>query len=156
MPARYAAFLAIPCRRSPTGVSVLGDAQDGDATRTFLQPFRKLFGGPGCVAGTELDIQFDEFHRREKLRRIFTESSLRGPPGLEQPPYLRDSSQAEKVAVDRARRVVAARFIESRAAGPPGAAALGRDRHVHGAAAPRPAGHRLPREPQQRLAQHAS
>jgi hypothetical protein len=99
MPARYAAFLAIPCRRSPTGVSVLGDAQDGDATRTFLQPFRKLFAGPGCVADTEISIRFDEFHRREKLRRIFTESSLPRPTGLEQPPYLRDSTQAEKIAV---------------------------------------------------------
>ncbi|MBV8398644.1 MAG: hypothetical protein JOZ17_07880 [Acetobacteraceae bacterium] len=98
-PARYAAFLAIPCRRSPTRVSVLGDAQDGDDKRTFLLPVRKLFEGPGCVNGTELDILFDEFHRREKLRRIFTESNLPRPPGLDQPPYLRDSTQVEKIAI---------------------------------------------------------
>jgi hypothetical protein len=102
MPARYAVFLAIPSRRSPSGVSVLGDPQDGDAKRTFWRPLRKLFAGPGCVAGTELSILFDEFHRREKLRRIFTEGNIDQPPGLDQPPYLRDSTQAEKIVATEA------------------------------------------------------
>lgn len=99
MPARYAAFLAVPCRRSPTGVSVLDDPQDGDRDRTFYKPICKLFAGPGCIAGTELAIRFDEFHRREKLRRMFTESSLDNPPNLDGPPYLRDSTQPEKIVV---------------------------------------------------------
>ena len=99
MPARFAAFLALWRRRTPAGVSVLGDAQEGDDTRQFLLPFRKLFADPGCIQGAELTVTFAEYHRREKLRRIFTETDLPKPPGLDAPPYLRDStSQAESIA----------------------------------------------------------
>jgi hypothetical protein len=97
MPARYAAFLAVPRKRSPNGISVLGDPDLFDNRRTFFLPVRKLFDGTDCIVGTELKIEFDEFHRREKLRRIFTESDLAKPPGLDLPPYLRDSTQAEPI-----------------------------------------------------------
>jgi hypothetical protein len=99
MPARYAAFLAVPRRRSPSGISVLGHPQDDDEDRVFLLPLRKLFADPGCIAGAELSVSFAEFHRREKLRRIFTESDLAKPNGLDGPPYLRDSTQPEKIVV---------------------------------------------------------
>jgi hypothetical protein len=99
MPARYGAFLAMPRRRSPTEASVLGDPQDDDASRNFLVPIYKLFDGPGCIAGMNITLQFAEFHRREKLRRIFTESNIEKPPGLDGPPYLRDSTQPEKIVM---------------------------------------------------------
>ncbi|HEY4166038.1 MAG TPA: hypothetical protein VGM96_04655 [Reyranella sp.] len=92
MPARFAAFLAVPRQRSPDGISVLDGLQDGDEERIFLLPIRKLFDGPGCIAGHDLGVSFTEFHRREKLRRIFTESDLEKPPGLDKPPFLRDST----------------------------------------------------------------
>jgi hypothetical protein len=85
--------------RSITGVSVLGDEQDGDRERTFLLPIRKLFSGEGCIEGCELTLGFQEFHRREKLRRVFTESDIEKPSGLGGPPYLRDSTQPEKIVV---------------------------------------------------------
>jgi hypothetical protein len=99
MPARYASFLAVPRSRSATGVSVLDDEQDGDHERTFLLPIRKLFGGEGCIEGCELTLAFQEFHRREKLRRVFTESDIEKPPGLDGPPYLRDSTQPDKIVL---------------------------------------------------------
>ena len=100
MPARFAAFVAVPRRRSPTGISVLGEApDDAEDERVFLLPIRKLFTGEGCVSGANLAVSFSEFHRREKLRRVFTEGGLPAPPGLDAPPYLRDSTQAEKIAV---------------------------------------------------------
>jgi hypothetical protein len=103
MPARYGAFLAVPRRRSPDGISVLGDKVDGDDNRVFLLPIWKLFDGPGCIAGHDLALSFGEYHRREKLRRIFMESDLEKPPGLDQPPFLRDSTQPEPIVVlDRA------------------------------------------------------
>ena len=97
MPARYAPFLAVPRKRSPDGISVLDDKQDGDDNRVFLLPIRKLFNGPGCIAGCDLKVSFSEYHRREKLRRMFTQSDLEKPPGLDGPPYLRDSNQPDKI-----------------------------------------------------------
>ncbi len=103
MPARYGAFLAVPRRRSPDGLSVLGDEQPGDDERTFLMPIRKLFDGPDCIAGCTLRLSFAEFHRREKLRRLFIEADLDKPAGLDGPPYLRDSTQGLALAkLDRA------------------------------------------------------
>src|SRR5262245_27860495 len=99
MPARYAAFLAVPRKRSPDGISVLDDKQPGDDNRTFFLPMRKLFEDAGCIAGCELTVRFKEYHRREKLRRIFTESDLPKPPGLDGPPYFRDSAQQDQIVV---------------------------------------------------------
>ena len=99
MPARYAAFLAVPRSPSPASISVLDGPQPGDEKRTFLLPIRKLFAGPGCIDGIQLTLEYREFHRREKLRRIFTESDLAKPAGLDQPPYLRDSTQTEAIVV---------------------------------------------------------
>jgi hypothetical protein len=95
MPARFAAFLALPDRSTPTGISVLGGPQDGDDTRQFFRPIRKLFTDPGCINGSDLTIEFAEYHRREKLRRIFLETDLPKPAGLDAPPYMRDSTSQE-------------------------------------------------------------
>jgi hypothetical protein len=92
MPARYAAFLAVPRRRSPNTVSVVGDMQDGDAGRTFLLPVTKLWSGAQHVGAGAVQVAFREFHRAEKLRRIFVETGTPPPAGLAVPPYLRDST----------------------------------------------------------------
>jgi hypothetical protein len=97
MPARYAAFLAVPRRRSPATISVVGDMQDGDAERTFLLPLTKLWLGATHVGGQQAQVSFHEFHRAEKLRRIFIETGAAVPPGFEGPPYLRDSTNSQLV-----------------------------------------------------------
>lgn len=97
MPARYAAFLAVPRRRSPSTISVVADVQDDDADRSFLLPLTKLWSGADHVGGSEVRVEFREFHRAEKLRRIFIETGSPPPPGIGQPPYLRDSTNCELV-----------------------------------------------------------
>jgi len=91
MPARYAAFLAVPRRRAPDGIAVMGDPQDGDATRRFLRPLTKLFPGAVHLGGAPLTVRAREFHRAEKLRRIFVETGLTATGNLAAPPYSRDS-----------------------------------------------------------------
>jgi hypothetical protein len=95
IPARYAGFLAVPRRRSPSTISALGGMQDGDAERSFLLPVTKLWLGATHVGGREVQVSFREFHRAEKLRRIFIETGAAVPPGLDGPPYLRDSTNSQ-------------------------------------------------------------
>jgi hypothetical protein len=92
MPARYGVFLATPRKRSPTTLSAIGDIQDGDDSRSFLLPIRKLFPGDDCIAGQTIRVTFAAFHRREKLRRIFSEGGFANPPGISGPPYVREST----------------------------------------------------------------
>ncbi len=97
MPARYAAFLAVPRLRSPSTISVVGGTQDGDADRSFLLPVTKLWSGAEHVGGADLRVVFREYHRAEKLRRIFVETGSQLPAGFNQPPYTRDSANSELV-----------------------------------------------------------
>lgn len=91
MPARYGVFVAVPRKRRPTGVAVVGPPQADDDRRDFLLPVGKLFNGAAHVAGRTVQVDFKEYHRSEKLRRIFIEARLPNPPGLDGPPYVRDS-----------------------------------------------------------------
>ena len=100
MPARYAAFLTVPRRRSPTTISVVGDMQDDDEDRLFLLPLTKLWSGARHVGGIETQVVFREFHRGEKLRRIFIETGTAPPAGFAGPPYLRDSSNSQLVTCE--------------------------------------------------------
>jgi hypothetical protein len=90
MPARYAAFLAVPRKRSITGASVIGDPQDGDDDRTFLVPVRKLVNGED-FDGKPLKLEYSEFHRKEKLRRLFVVGGFGTPDGINSWPYVRES-----------------------------------------------------------------
>jgi hypothetical protein len=78
-------------------VSVVGATQDGDDNRSFLLPLTKLWSGAAHVSGRDIRVAFSEYHRAEKLRRIFTEAGLPVPPGFNQPPYLRDSTNSALV-----------------------------------------------------------
>ena len=67
LPARYGAFLARRAKPGTAG-SVQG-GHDGRRDTDFIFPVHKLFDGAECLAGTEIQISFVEFHRNEKLRR---------------------------------------------------------------------------------------
>ncbi|HTI70505.1 MAG TPA: hypothetical protein VMF06_11100 [Candidatus Limnocylindria bacterium] len=91
-PARYGAFLA---RKKNLGeVSLLGKEAKHDGDRVFLLPFHKLFKGPECVAGCDLEVEFSSYHRNEKLRLAVTEGELTLPKGLDknQAPFLREDT----------------------------------------------------------------
>lgn len=93
LPARYGVFLA---RRG--GAAMLGSVQGSAApNEVFLFPFRKLFDGPECLPGRQIELKYLEYHLNEKLRRIHAlpeaDGGLPLPPGfdLDKYPYVRDS-----------------------------------------------------------------
>lgn len=67
LPARYGAFL-VRRVRGPDGLSLIEGRREGDDTREFLVPVRKLFAS-GCVPGPDLTIRFGHRHVGDKLRR---------------------------------------------------------------------------------------
>jgi hypothetical protein len=100
MPARYAAFLAI--RRQPQPSDVILDRKLSDDGRTFLFPVHKLFPGDECLRdpGAALTVQFLEYHRNEKLRRIHSHGGIPVLPGfrIDEAPFVRDSRNATDLA----------------------------------------------------------
>ena len=103
LPARYGVFLAKWRTGTHEQVSLLGDQVQGDDTRRFLYPLRKLFSGSECLPGRELSIQFAESHRSEKLRRVIERApGARVPEGLDihQPPFFRQSPDPELVRME--------------------------------------------------------
>jgi hypothetical protein len=70
LPARYGAFLAKKVQGKPGSISLLGERQSGDDSRTFYLPFRKLFSGKECIPNHDISLVFREHHRAEKLLRI--------------------------------------------------------------------------------------
>lgn len=96
MGARYSAYLAIPRKLAPSD-SLLGGTVDAlDANRTYFIPVHKLFGGTECLVGLNLALNFKEFHRNEKLRRVHTQGGIPALPGfnLNTPPFVRDSANS--------------------------------------------------------------
>jgi hypothetical protein len=92
-PARYGAFF-VKIDDSKYNTPVMGrwDEQD-DPTRTFYVPVQKLFPGPGCIEGADLDLVFREYHRNEKLMRLHTAGPLETVEGFDvkSHPFIRDS-----------------------------------------------------------------
>ena len=102
LPARYGVFLA---RRSKPGAA--GSVQGGvigAADDSFLFPVHKLFAGTECIAGRTLGVNYLEFHRNEKLRKIHRLPVAQGgipvPAGFDitKTPYVRDSGNGGNLA----------------------------------------------------------
>lgn len=91
LPARYAAFIAEYDK--PLNTDVVLSRQRGDQRRNFAMPVHKLFSGAECLGDTVLSIDFQEFHRNEKLRRIHTSGGVRVVDGFDINvfPFVRDS-----------------------------------------------------------------
>ena len=45
-------------------------ATDDDRARLFWVPLHKLFSGPECLQGLDLDVTLSTSHSNEKLRRF--------------------------------------------------------------------------------------
>lgn len=95
LPARYGAFLAR--RAKPGAAGTVQGSHDGETDEEFFFPVHKLFAGSECLVGQDLNVDFQEFHRSEKLRMIHRypeqEGGIPAPPGfdLASPPFVRDS-----------------------------------------------------------------
>jgi hypothetical protein len=92
-PARYAAFLAVA--RTPRAAdAIMGRREAQDVRRPFVFPLHKLFPGRECLPGTNTTLDFKEFHRNDKLRRLHTAGRVKVVPGFDVKalPFVRDST----------------------------------------------------------------
>jgi hypothetical protein len=92
-PARYGAFFVrIDDGTYNTPVMGRWDEQD-DPTRTFYVPTHKLFSGPDCIEGADLQLVFREYHRNEKLAKLHTTGKLDTVEGFDvnSHPFIRES-----------------------------------------------------------------
>lgn len=93
-PARYGAFLA-RIKKPIASDAIMGrrDEED-DRNRLFLFPVHKLFAGRDCFAGVTLKVDFQEFHRTDKMRRIHRYGRIKVVKGfdLNAAPFVRDSA----------------------------------------------------------------
>lgn len=102
LPARYGVFLAIRANAGPSGSVQGGHSVTGEGK--FIFPVHKLFNGDECLAGKNLDVQFLEFHRNEKLRKthrlLESDGGLPVPDGFDisASPYVRDSKNGGNLA----------------------------------------------------------
>ncbi len=90
-PARYAAFFA-EARRPLAADPIMGRRDErNDPHRTFLFPSHKLFAGSTCVAGATITLDFIEYHRNEKLKRVHSAGGVKVARGfdIEKPPFVR-------------------------------------------------------------------
>ncbi|MDQ6869301.1 MAG: hypothetical protein M3178_13265 [Pseudomonadota bacterium] len=101
--ARYAAFLA-EARRPLAADPIMGRRDErNDPHRTFVFPVHKLFSGKSCVAGATIMLDFSEYHRNEKLKRIHSAGGVKVARGfdIEKPPFVRDSKNSDDLVALR-------------------------------------------------------
>jgi hypothetical protein len=105
MPARFAAYIAVKrqgngdfgiMRKRPAG------AWEGDDnTHSFWIPIHKLFNGPECIRGLNLQVSLHGHHINDKLRRLYTQFPYRGPeielPDLDRAPFVLTEGLAELI-----------------------------------------------------------
>lgn len=93
-PARYGAFLA-RIKKPIASDAIMGRRdEEGDRNRAFLFPVHKLFAGRDCFVGINLKVEFQEFHRIDKMRRIHRNGGVKVVRGfdLNAAPFVRDSA----------------------------------------------------------------
>jgi hypothetical protein len=102
-PSRYAAFLC-EARRPRAADPIMGRRDERhDQHRTFLFPFHKLFSGSTCVKGVAITLDFKEYHRNEKLRRVHSAGGVKVVKGFDisEPPFVRDSRNSTDLVQSR-------------------------------------------------------
>jgi hypothetical protein len=94
-PARFGVFLA-QRREADSADPIMGRRDQDDQIRAFYFPVHKLFPGDECVAGATITLNFDEYHRNDKLRRVHKAGGISVVPGfdIEAFPFVRDSLNA--------------------------------------------------------------
>jgi len=113
LPARYAPWLAVELRGDrgsfgpmnfdmrhhfDGGWSHLAPEDRGDADLRFWVPVHKLFSGPECLAGVEVNVELTTGHVNEKLRRLhlLTQAGIEGDDeDLANEPFLLRAGIAE-------------------------------------------------------------
>lgn len=102
-PARYAAFLA-EARQPLAADPIMGRRDERhDPHRMFLFPFHKLFAGRECIKGVTIALDFIEYHRNEKLKRVHSTGGVKVTKGfnIEKPPFVRDSKNSDDLVALR-------------------------------------------------------
>ncbi|VVP83532.1 hypothetical protein PS918_02547 [Pseudomonas fluorescens] len=87
-PARYYAYIAMQKTGDAPGFGPW-PVQPGDENEPFWAPLHKLFSGPECLAGMNVQVDLVLNHINEKLRRFhlrFPASTI-GQPDFSQPPF---------------------------------------------------------------------
>lgn len=103
LPARYGIFLAR--RAKPGAAGSVQGGHSGARDEDFIFPVHKLFAGKECLKGKNLNVDFLEFHRNEKLRMTHrlpvSEGGLPVPSGfdVEKAPFVRDSATGDTLVV---------------------------------------------------------
>jgi hypothetical protein len=69
IPARFGAFIATQKRGNKRTIGP-ERFHEGDEQRKFWIPLHKLFRGPECLRGFDLDLEIAPFHVNEKIRRV--------------------------------------------------------------------------------------
>ncbi len=93
LPARYAAYIAIQRKGSRNTFGPMR-FQSGDSTLDFWVPIHKLFNGPECLRGLDLQVNLTANHVNEKLRRSHLEWGRAGidsgwrEPDISQSPFI--------------------------------------------------------------------
>lgn len=96
LPARYSAYLAVQLNGNNDLFGPMRyDSRDhNDGARKFWVPLHKLFNGPECIQGFDLNIALEAHHVNEKIRRIHMEFRRRrihdnvlDDANLEEPPF---------------------------------------------------------------------
>jgi hypothetical protein len=94
-PARYGAFIARIDKRIEASDPIMGRRdEEQDRNRAFLFPVHKLFAGSDCMTGLNIKLDFQEFHRTDKLRRIHRHGGIKVVKGFDvnAAPFVRDST----------------------------------------------------------------
>lgn len=96
LPARYSAYIAVQLTGNSDifGPMRYGTTDQNDGNRKFWVPLHKLFNGPECIQGLDLNITLEAHHVNEKIRRIHMELKRRGvrdrvleSANMEEPPF---------------------------------------------------------------------
>lgn len=114
-PSRFGAFIAMKVRgdqekfipmnfktNTPADFPAKTNPNDtDDSRRSFWIPIHKLFPGPECIQGMELNFAFRHYHENAKLRRIHLALGAAGfdsgwhEPDLSKAPFIIDSGLIE-------------------------------------------------------------
>ena len=70
LPTRFAAYIAMRCEGPDPSFGPMGKPHEFDDDRQFWVPLHKLFAGPECIRGRNLDLSLDAHFVNEKLRKL--------------------------------------------------------------------------------------
>ncbi|MBD2439598.1 hypothetical protein [Nostoc sp. FACHB-110] len=96
LPARYCAYIAVQRSGNRDTFGPLR-FQDEDNNRLFWVPIHKLFNGPECIRGFDLQVTLNAHHVNQKLRRIHLALQNTGwdEPDISQAPFIFTEGIAE-------------------------------------------------------------